>query len=121
MRSSLYANFRAIFLAALGLAAGWLSATHAQVPPSASEIRSYTGLLAAAASGDAVEIERLVGAGHPVDARDLRGRTALHYHSVVGATTRRRSIELRITRVSEPAIRAGRGGSGITRRRKSKV
>ena len=50
----------------------------AQVPPSASEIVAYTGLHAAAAKGDAVEIEKLVEAGAPVDARDSHKRTPLH-------------------------------------------
>ena len=50
----------------------------AQVPPSASEIAAYTGLHAAAAKGDAAEIERLVKAGAPVDARDSHKRTPLH-------------------------------------------
>ncbi|HEX5213457.1 MAG TPA: ankyrin repeat domain-containing protein [Pseudolabrys sp.] len=50
----------------------------AQVPPSTSEIAAYTGLHAAAAKGDAVEIERLVKAGAAVDARDGHKRTPLH-------------------------------------------
>jgi ankyrin repeat protein len=56
------------------------SATHAQVPPSASEIARYAGLHAAAARGDAHEIKRMV-AGKPavlIDAVDGYGRTALH-------------------------------------------
>ncbi|MGH8698862.1 MAG: ankyrin repeat domain-containing protein, partial [Burkholderiales bacterium] len=50
----------------------------AQVPPSPQEKAQYTGLLAAAARGDAAEIERLVARGAKVDARDGYGRTALH-------------------------------------------
>jgi ankyrin repeat protein len=53
-------------------------AAHAQVAPSADEAASYTGLLAAAARGDAAEIRRLVGAGAKADVRDARGRTPLH-------------------------------------------
>jgi uncharacterized protein len=50
----------------------------AQVPPSVSEIAAYSGLLAAAARGDAVEISRLAAHGDPVDVRDGYGRTPLH-------------------------------------------
>jgi uncharacterized protein len=50
----------------------------AQVPPSASEIAAYRGLHAAAAQGSAAEIEKLVKAGAPVDARDSHQRTPLH-------------------------------------------
>src|SRR5262245_4240899 len=50
----------------------------AQIPPSAAEIAAYRGLHAAAARGDAGEIERLVRAGTTIDARDSHGRTPLH-------------------------------------------
>jgi ankyrin repeat protein len=50
----------------------------AQVPPTVQERASYTGLFAAAASGDVAAIERLARSGERVDARDGRGRTALH-------------------------------------------
>jgi len=50
----------------------------AQVTPSPSELTAYRGLHAAAAKGDASEIERLVKAGSPIDARDSRARTPLH-------------------------------------------
>ena len=50
----------------------------AQVAPSASELANYTGLHAAAAKGDAAEIERLVKAAAPIEARDSYGRTPLH-------------------------------------------
>ena len=50
----------------------------AQVAPTASELTAYRGLHAAAAKGDATEIERLVKAGAPIDARDSRARTPLH-------------------------------------------
>ena len=49
-----------------------------QVPPSPSEIAAYTGLHAAAARGDAIEITKLVGAGADVALRDGHQRTALH-------------------------------------------
>jgi ankyrin repeat protein len=50
----------------------------AQVPPSAAERSAYTGLLAAAARGDAQEIKRLAAQGTKPDARDGYGRTPLH-------------------------------------------
>jgi ankyrin repeat protein len=50
----------------------------AQVAPTASELTAYRGLHAAAAKGDATEIERLVRAGAPIDTRDSRARTPLH-------------------------------------------
>ncbi len=50
----------------------------AQTPPSASEQAAYTGLLAAAASGEAARIPALVAAGARPDARDGYGRTPLH-------------------------------------------
>ncbi|MGH8681111.1 MAG: ankyrin repeat domain-containing protein [Burkholderiales bacterium] len=50
----------------------------AQVPPSPQEKAQYTGLLAAAARGDAAEIERLVARGAKVDVRDGYARTPLH-------------------------------------------
>ena len=51
----------------------------AQIPPSDSELRSYTGLHAAAAKGDAAEIEKLIAAGaKPDGALDSNKRTPLH-------------------------------------------
>jgi ankyrin repeat protein len=50
----------------------------AQTPPSASELRVYAGLHAAAANGDVGEIERLVAAGEKIDLQDARSRTPLH-------------------------------------------
>jgi ankyrin repeat protein len=50
----------------------------AQIPPSASELQAYRGLHAAAAKGDVAEIEKLVKAGAPIDARDNHARTPLH-------------------------------------------
>lgn len=53
-------------------------AAHAQVAPSAEEIRAYAGLHAAAQRGDVAEIQRLAARGANVDARDAYGRTPLH-------------------------------------------
>ena len=50
----------------------------AQVAPTAAETAAYTGILAAAARGDAAEIGRLAAAGANVNVRDAYGRIALH-------------------------------------------
>lgn len=50
----------------------------AQIAPSPAEIAAYRGLHAAAASGNTAEIEKLVKAGNPIDARDGHQRTPLH-------------------------------------------
>jgi len=50
----------------------------AQIAPSTAELAAYRGVHAAAAKGDANEIERLVRAGAAIDARDARNRTPLH-------------------------------------------
>jgi ankyrin repeat protein len=50
----------------------------AQTPPSPSELRVYAGLHAAAAKGDAAEIERLIVAGQSPNAQDAHSRTPLH-------------------------------------------
>ena len=52
--------------------------TWGQAPPSPVEITAYHGLHAAAAKGNAIEIERLALSGSPVDARDGNKRTPLH-------------------------------------------
>jgi len=51
---------------------------YAQVPPSAEDLAGYTGLLAAAARGDAAEISALVAKGSKPDIRDGYRRTPLH-------------------------------------------
>jgi ankyrin repeat protein len=50
----------------------------AQIPPGPSDLRIYAGLHAAAAKGDAAEIERLIGAGEKPNVQDSHGRTPLH-------------------------------------------
>ena len=50
----------------------------AQVAPPASEKAAYTGLLAAAAKGDAAQIKALVAKGDTPDVRDGYRRTPLH-------------------------------------------
>ena len=49
-----------------------------QTPPSPSELRVYAGLHAAAAKGDAAEVERLIAAGQNPNAQDAHSRTPLH-------------------------------------------
>jgi ankyrin repeat protein len=66
---------RFLLAIALTLLAG---AAVAQIPPSPSELRVYAGLHAAAAKGDAGEIERLVAAGANANAQDAHSRTPLH-------------------------------------------
>src|SRR3954454_22088588 len=50
----------------------------AQTPPSTAEVAAYRGLHAAAASGDAAEIARLIAGGEKADAVDAHRRTPLH-------------------------------------------
>jgi ankyrin repeat protein len=50
----------------------------AQVPPSPAEQARYTGLLAAAARGDAAGIRTLIASGANADVRDDYQRTPLH-------------------------------------------
>jgi len=50
----------------------------AQIPPGTSELHVYAGLHAAAAKGDAAEIERLMAAGQNPNAQDAHSRTPLH-------------------------------------------
>ena len=73
----------AILRLVAGIAGGVLiassaSPSRAQVSPSPAEIAGYTGLLAAAARGDAAQITALVAAGAKTDMRDGQGRTPLH-------------------------------------------
>ena len=49
-----------------------------QVPPSPGEISAYTGLLAAAAHGNAAEIKALIAKGAKAEVRDAYRRTPLH-------------------------------------------
>ena len=50
----------------------------AQDAPTEKEVAGYTGLLDAAARGDALQIKTLVDEGHAPDIRDGHGRTPLH-------------------------------------------
>jgi len=70
--------------ATLVLLAGLAVALPAQVPPSSTERADYTGLLAAAARGDAPLVRRLLAAGADPGIRDRRGRTPLHVAAFAG-------------------------------------
>jgi ankyrin repeat protein len=65
-------------LAVLLVISSCASGAHAQVPPSPAEKASYTGLLAAAAKGDAAQIRALVAKGAKPEVRDGYRRTPLH-------------------------------------------
>jgi ankyrin repeat protein len=69
---------RCAALPALALGLLVSASAGAQTPPSASEQAAYSGLLAAAARGEAARIPALVTAGARPDARDGHGRTPLH-------------------------------------------
>ena len=62
----------------LALVALFAAGAQAQVAPSPSELSAYTGVFAAAASGDAAAVAKLAASGANVNARDGRGRTPLH-------------------------------------------
>lgn len=71
-------------LSALGILAAWLAAAIpggsalAQVPPSATETARYTGLHAAASTGDLAALRQGLRPGAELEARDGHGRTPLH-------------------------------------------
>lgn len=65
---------RTLVILFLGLAA----AAQAQTAPSAAQIASYTGLHAAAQSGDVAMIRQLAASGADLAARDPAGRTPAH-------------------------------------------
>lgn len=77
--SGFFHSVRGLLLGAVG-AAGFTAAAcaWAQVPPGASEVARYTGLFAAAHSGNVAQIESQVASGAGVNARDAYGRTPLH-------------------------------------------
>ena len=52
--------------------------SQAQVAPSRTELGAYTGLFAAAVTGDVPAIEKLAASGANVNAKDGYGRTPLH-------------------------------------------
>jgi ankyrin repeat protein len=80
------------FALILALTGGWVLAAPAaaQTPPSAAETSAYSGLLLAAARGDAAQVRRLAAAGADLNVRDGFGRTPLH---VATFGRRREAIE----------------------------
>jgi len=60
------------------LVLSWSSNAKAQSPPSATEVSQYTGIMAAAAKGDANELQDLITKGENPNIRDNHGRTPLH-------------------------------------------
>src|SRR6266540_1225948 len=68
---------RACLLVFFGLACAAVPAA-AQIAPTAQDLRVYAGLHAAAANGDAAEIERLIADGEKPNIQDARSRTPLH-------------------------------------------
>ena len=76
---SLHSRLPSIVLSAI-CALGALSPlpVAAQVGPSATEIRQYMGLHAAAQKGDVPQIEKLAASKAALNARDGNGRTPLH-------------------------------------------
>lgn len=78
-------NFLAQLLRRVMLALALVAApVGAQVPPSPAELAAYTGLHAAAASGDAQALKTLVAQGALIDSRDSYGRTPLHVAAYQG-------------------------------------
>jgi ankyrin repeat protein len=66
------------FLLSLLVVLALAAAGHAQIPPNAAELARYTGLHAAAATGNVAEIERLTRSGAKFDETDDHLRTPLH-------------------------------------------
>ena len=75
---------RTFFAACLTAIVASTGSTVAQTPPSPNDLRVYAGLHAAAAKGDAAEIERLVAAGEKPSVQDANSRTPLHVAVFLG-------------------------------------
>ncbi len=65
-------------LIALALCFGLARPAVAQIPPNAQQIAQYSGLHAAAWSGDLAALQRLIDARVDLNPRDANGRTPLH-------------------------------------------
>ncbi len=64
--------------AILGLTLVSVAPSQAQVAPSPDQVQRYSGLLAAAQTGDVVQLKTLLPKQPPVDLRDPQQRTPLH-------------------------------------------
>jgi ankyrin repeat protein len=74
----MHSTFRILIALGSLLSVTFAAASYAQVAPSAAEKSRYTGLLAAAARGDAAQIRILIGKRENPDSRDDHGRAPLH-------------------------------------------
>jgi ankyrin repeat protein len=63
---------------ACGIGVATVLPVQAQVAPSAEQVQRYSGLLAAAQSGDSALIKALLAKKAPLDVRDAQQRTPLH-------------------------------------------
>src|SRR5215212_743770 len=72
------------FVTVMGILLAWWSAAVAQTPPTVAELAAYDGLHAAAARGEAGDVDRLVRAGAHPNRRDGHGRTPLHVAAFQG-------------------------------------
>lgn len=82
---------RKTFVAMFVLGVQWAAFGFAQLAPSPGELAAYSGLLAAAARGDAAQIRGLAAKQKNLDVRDAYGRTPLHvaayrgHHAAISA------------------------------------
>jgi ankyrin repeat protein len=91
---------RVTAILAVCLSSGCLTAVQAQQPPSPSELAAYTGLHAAAHTGNLRQLKSLLKAGHfPVDGRDGHQRTPLH---VATFARQREAIQLLMEAGAQP-------------------
>ena len=68
------------------------SAAAAQTPPRESELRAYSGLHAAAATGNTAEIEKLAREGARLEDKDGNSRTPLHVAVFMGKRDAARAL-----------------------------
>jgi uncharacterized protein len=87
-----------------------VSAT-AQTPPSGAELAAYTGLHAAAATGDAAALSALLKQGANANARDGHGRTPLHVAAHFGHQAAARVL---VTGAADPKLLESRRYDAIT-------
>jgi ankyrin repeat protein len=78
VRATILRRLRSASLLAALCAGAALQGASAQVPPTPAEAARYTGLHAAAWSGDTAQLQRLLSGGAERNPRDGHGRTPLH-------------------------------------------